>query len=171
MEIAKITARRSKDPNAQNGACIASEDGRILSAGYNGFPRMGKRFAGLNNDDAYSWEKSEDMTKDRLSYVVHAEANAILNFKGDPRDLEGSTLYATQIPCNECAKLIAQSGIGKVVYLEGEDKPRVKVTRKIFYYSDIELQQYDTYGYQYVKPEEAKDMQDTETEEQEEEEL
>ena len=65
----------------------------------------------------YPWGRSDDETEDKLSYVVHAEANAMLNFRGIARELEGATMYVTQIPCNECAKLIAQSGIKKVVYL------------------------------------------------------
>ena len=138
MEIAKITAKRSKDPRSKNGAVIASKDGRILSAGYNGFPHVEPEYG--NNDDVYSWDKSENFTEDRLSYVVHAEANAILNFRGISRELEGATMFVTQIPCNECAKLIAQSGIKKVIYENDENKPRIMVTKKIFHYAGIELQ-------------------------------
>jgi dCMP deaminase len=141
MEIAKITARRSKDPRSQNGAVIASYDGRILSAGYNGFPYVKPGYG--NNDDIYSWDKSDDFIKDRLSYVVHAEANAILNFRGISREMENGTIYVTQIPCNECAKLIVQSGIKKVIYLNDEDKPRTEVTKRILHYAGVELEQFD----------------------------
>ena len=141
MELAKLTARRSKDPSAQNGAVIISPDGRILSAGYNGFPYVDPAFG--NNDEVYPWGRSDDETEDKLSYVVHAEANAMLNFRGIARELEGATMYVTQIPCNECAKLIAQSGIKKVVYLNDEDKPRTTVARKILRYAGVELAPYE----------------------------
>lgn len=141
MEIAKITARRSKDPRSQNGAAITSSDNRILSTGYNGFLHVEPKHG--NNDEIYSWEKDEDFTKDRLSYVVHAEANALLNYRGIHRDMVGGTLYCTQIPCNECAKLIAQSGIKKVIYLYDENKPRVEVTKKILKYAGVELEKYE----------------------------
>ena len=104
MQMAIITSKRSKDPRSQNGAVIASFDNRILSAGYNGFPYVESQHG--NNDEFYSWDKDEDFTKDRLSYVVHAEANALMNYRGIHRDMVGGTLYCTQIPCNECAKWI-----------------------------------------------------------------
>lgn len=141
MEIAKIVAKRSKDPKAQNGACIASSDNRILSAGYNGFPYVDQDEYG-NNDDLYPWTRSEDFEEDKLSYVVHAEANALLNFRGISREMEGATIYVTQIPCNECAKLIIQAGIKRVVYLRGENKPRTNVTRKMFKYANVSLEKY-----------------------------
>ena len=50
-------------------------------------------------------------------YVVHAERNAILNYRGSRKDLEGATIYVDLFPCNECAKEIIQSGIKEVVYL------------------------------------------------------
>lgn len=141
MEISKIVAERSKDPSKKNGAVIVSFDGRTLSTGYNGFPFVEEKYG--NNDEVYPWTKSDDFEKDRLSYVVHAEANAILNFRGYARELEDSTIYTTQIPCNECAKLIVQSGIKNVVYLEDEDKPRARVARKIMNYAGVKLSQYN----------------------------
>ena len=106
MGVAMLTARRSKDPNTQVGACIVSQDNIIMSTGYNGMPKG-------CSDDEFPWEREGAETK--YPYVVHAELNAILNANG--RDLRGSKLYVALFPCNECAKAIIQSGIREVVYL------------------------------------------------------
>ena len=108
MGIAKLSAMRSKDPNTQVGACIVDGRNRILSMGYNGMPRGCP-------DARFPWarEAGSDL-ETKYPYVVHAELNAILNFRGGT--LEGGTLYVTMFPCNECAKAIIQSGIVKVVY-------------------------------------------------------
>ena len=111
MRVAIAASMRSKDPNTQVGACIASPDRRILSVGYNGTPRA-------IDDDDFPWETSEDPLYDKHSYVIHAEANAILNYRGNLSDMEGATAYVTLFPCQECAKTLAQAGIGEVVYLD-----------------------------------------------------
>ena len=111
MLTALVAANRSKDPHTQVGACLAGSDNRILSVGYNGAP------AGYD-DDEFHWGVSDDPKQDKHPYVCHAEANAILNYRGSLKDLRGATVYVTLFPCNECAKLIAQVGIGKVVYLD-----------------------------------------------------
>ena len=110
MEIAKLSARRSKDPNTQVGACIVSNDNRILSIGYNGAPN------GFH-DDCMPWEREGENLYTKYFYVCHAEMNAILNFRGSKKDLEEAKIYVDLFPCNECAKLIIQSGIKEVIYL------------------------------------------------------
>ena len=110
MAIAKLSAMRSKDPNTQVGACIVSNDNRILSIGYNGAPN------GFD-DDKFPWGREGDNLDTKYPYVCHAEMNAILNFRGSRKDLENAKVYVDLFPCNECAKLIIQSGIKKVVYL------------------------------------------------------
>ena len=114
MGIAMLTAKRSKDPSTQVGACILSKDNIIISTGYNGMPKG-------CSDDEFPWERAgeqEDMTK--YPYVVHAELNAILNANG--RDLRGSRIYVALFPCNECAKAIIQSGVSEVLYLSDKYK-------------------------------------------------
>lgn len=106
MGVAKLAARRSKDPSTQVGACVVSPENIIISTGYNGMP-MGC------SDDEFPWAREGAETK--YPYVVHAELNAILNANG--RDLRGSRVYVALFPCNECAKAIIQSGIKEVVYL------------------------------------------------------
>ena len=110
MRVAVAAAMRSKDPNTQVGACIAGMDHRILSVGYNGTP------TGLDDED-FPWETTDDPLTDKHNYVIHAEANAVLNYRGSLRDMSGATVYVTLFPCNECAKFLVQVGIGEVVYL------------------------------------------------------
>ena len=112
MRAAIAASLRSKDPNTQVGACIADTNNRILSVGYNGTPR------GLD-DDEFPWDVSyEDPIHDKHNYVIHAEANAILNYRGSLKDLDGARVYVTLFPCHECAKTLVQAGIGEVVYLD-----------------------------------------------------
>ena len=111
MGVAKMAAGRSKDPSTQVGACIVSKENRILSIGYNGAPN---RF----EDDEFPWNReSKDSLETKYPYVCHAELNAILNFPGSKKDLEGSKIYVDLFPCNECAKIIIQAGITEVIYL------------------------------------------------------
>lgn len=111
MGVAKLSALRSKDPSTQVGACIINSERRIVAIGYNGLPR------GLN-DDTFSWAKEGKFSETKYPYVVHAEANAILNATAD---LNNSVLYVTLFPCNECMKLIVQSGIKEIVYMSDKD--------------------------------------------------
>lgn len=110
MNIANVIKERSKDPIRQVGACIVSEENKILSLGYNGAPN------GFDDDD-FPWNREGDYTDSKLAYVVHAERNAVLNFSGRLRDFENSTVYVTDYPCNECAKELAQIKIKEIVYL------------------------------------------------------
>jgi len=113
MGIAQLSAQRSKDPNSQVGCCIVNEKNRILSMGYNGFPRG-------CSDDEFPWNRDNadtDMYNAKYAYVVHSEMNAILNYRGG-QTLEGCSLYVTLFPCNECAKAIIQCGIKTVVYAD-----------------------------------------------------
>lgn len=107
MGVAKLSGMRSKDPNTQVGACIVSSDNKILSMGYNGFP------IGCS-DDEFPWAREGEPLKIKYLYTVHSELNAILNYRGG--SLEGSKLYVSLFPCNECAKAIIQSGIKTIIY-------------------------------------------------------
>ena len=110
MSIAKLSAMRSKDPNTQVGACIVSNDNRILSIGYNGAPN------GFD-DEKFPWAREGEKLNTKYPYVCHAELNAILNYRGSKKDLESAKIYVDLFPCNECAKIIIQSGIKEVIYL------------------------------------------------------
>ena len=110
MAIAKLSAMRSKDPNTQVGACIVSKDKRILSIGYNGAPN------GFD-DEKFPWSREGENLNTKYPYVCHAELNAILNYRGNKKDLEKAKIYVDLFPCNECAKIIIQAGIKEVIYL------------------------------------------------------
>ncbi len=138
MAVAKLAGMRSKDPNTQVGACIVSQDHKILSMGYNGFP-MGC------SDDEFPWARVGDAVDTKYAYVTHAELNAILNYRGN---LEGATLYVSLFPCNECAKAIIQSGIKTVVY--GDNKydgtPSVIASKRMFQAAQVEVRAYEYSG-------------------------
>ena len=127
MGIAKLSSLRSKDPSTQVGACIVSNDNRILSIGYNGAPN------GFCDDD-FPWDREGDPLTTKYLYVCHGELNAILNFRGNKRDLERSRIYVALFPCNECAKAIIQSGIKEVIYLSDKyhDEINMIASRKLF---------------------------------------
>lgn len=89
MGVATLSGRRSKDPSTQVGACIVSQDNKILSMGYNGFPKG-------CSDDEFPWGKEhelDDPYNAKYFYSTHSELNAILNYRGG--SLEGSKLYVT----------------------------------------------------------------------------
>ena len=107
MGVATLSGMRSKDPNTQVGACIVSQDNKILSMGYNGFPKG-------CSDDEFPWCREGDPLDNKYIYTAHSELNAILNYRGG--SLENAKIYVTLFPCNECAKAIIQAGITTVVY-------------------------------------------------------
>ncbi|XP_034080409.1 deoxycytidylate deaminase isoform X5 [Gymnodraco acuticeps] len=106
MAVAFLSAQRSKDPSSQVGACIVNQENKIVGIGYNGMPNG-------CDDDLLPWSRSAD---DRLNTkypyginkVCHAELNAIMN--KNSADVKGCSMYVALFPCNECAKLIIQSG-------------------------------------------------------------
>jgi dCMP deaminase len=104
LRMASTWATLSHCKRRQVGALIV-KDGMIISDGYNGTP------AGFDNC-------CEDEDGNTLWYVLHAEANAILKVSKSTNSASGSTLYLTLSPCKECAKLILQSGIARVVFIE-----------------------------------------------------
>lgn len=139
MGISHLASLRSKDPNTQVGACIVSEDNKILSMGYNGFPKG-------CSDDEFPWEREGDVLDTKYAFVTHSELNAILNFRGGT--LEGTKLYASLFPCNECAKAIIQAGIKTVVY--DSDKydgtPTNIASKKMLKAAGVEFYQYKKTG-------------------------
>lgn len=108
IKVAKLCAKNSYAIKLQVGAIIV-KDGQIMSDGFNGTP------CGFENKCEV---KSMDGSLHTLSYVLHSESNAILKCAKYGRATNGSTLYITHSPCIECAKLIIQAGIIRVVYLE-----------------------------------------------------
>jgi dCMP deaminase len=113
LQLAKHIAEWSKDPSTKCGAVIVDMNRKIVGIGYNGFPRGVK-------DDSWRYD-----TRDaKYPFIVHAEANAILNANNS---VENCELFVWPLPpCNECAKLIIQSGIRNVYAprLTGERETR-----------------------------------------------
>ena len=135
MGVAYLSALRSKDPNTQVGACIVSDDNKILSMGYNGFPRG-------CSDDEFPWGKEheqDDPYQAKYFYATHSELNAILNYRG-----------GTLFPCNECAKAIIQCGIRTLIY--GEDKygdtAAVRASKRMLNAAGVRYYQYGKTGRQ-----------------------
>ena len=140
MGVAYLSARRSKDPNTQVGACIVSPDNKILSMGYNGFPN------GCSDED-FPWNReSADPYDNKYFYTTHSELNAILNYRGG--SLEGSKLYVTLFPCNECAKALIQSGIRTVIYAEDRyaNTSSIKASKRMLRAAGVEFYPYEPTG-------------------------
>lgn len=136
MSVAYITSLRSKDPNTQVGACIVNEDNRIVSLGYNGMPN------GCSDDDL-PWNRvSTDPMQIKYLYVCHAEMNALSNKTS--YDCKNCTIFVLLFPCNECAKLIIQAGIKRVVYLSDKYKSDTKfiASKKLLTMANVELIHY-----------------------------
>lgn len=104
LRMALVWAENSYCRRRQVG-CLVVKDKMIISDGYNGTP------SGFEN----VCEDENELTK---AYVLHAEANAITKLARSSNNSEGATLYVTASPCIECAKLIIQAGIRRVVYSE-----------------------------------------------------
>jgi dCMP deaminase len=134
MSIAFLSAKRSKDPNTQVGACIVNPDKRIVGIGYNGFPRG-------CSDDLLPWDREGDFEDTKYAYVCHAEVNAILN--KNSADVKGCTMYVALFPCNECAKTIIQAGIREIVFLSDKYKgtPSMNASRTMFGMAGVKLRQ------------------------------
>ena len=128
MELADHIGTWSYDPRTKLGAVIADERNRIISIGYNGFPR------GVE-DKA---ERYEDRPTKHL-FVAHAERNALDN---SPMSVEGCTMYVPLLPCNECAQSIIQRGITKVVSYntDREDTFNWDIPKQMFEEAGVELQ-------------------------------
>lgn len=136
MGVAILSGMRSKDPNTQVGACIVSQDNKILSMGYNGLP------VGCS-DDEFPWTREGDPLDNKYLYTAHSELNAILNYRGG--SLEGAKIYVTLFPCNECAKAIIQAGIKDVVYSVDKyaDTPSVLASKRMFHAAGVAYTQYE----------------------------
>ncbi len=103
MSVAFLSSLRSIDSSHQAGACIVNQENRIVGIGYCGLPR------GMDNVP-----NDGDEMDDSTLYLCHSVMNAIIN--KNQYDVRGCRIYCTHFPCNECAKMILQSGINRVTY-------------------------------------------------------
>jgi dCMP deaminase len=110
LELAKLVSTWSKDPSTQVGAVIVNDKNRIVSFGFNGYPR-GLKDEGLDNREV------------KYLKILHGEINAILFSK---QDLNDCTIYVYPLPpCANCTSVIIQSGISKIVVLENQNKTKM----------------------------------------------
>ncbi|XP_046379732.1 deoxycytidylate deaminase-like [Haliotis rufescens] len=136
MAIAFLSAQRSKDPRTQVGACIVNKEKKIVGIGYNGMPNG-------CSDDLMPWGRdAENVLQTKHLYVCHAELNAVLN--KNSADVKDCTIYVALFPCNECAKVVIQSGIREVVYYSDKyhDKPEFIASKKLLDLAGITYRQY-----------------------------
>ena len=136
MASAFLSAMRSKDPHTQVGAVIVNGQNRIVGVGYNGMPKG-------CSDDVLPWgKKNPDPLETKYMYVCHAEMNAILN--KNSANVEGCRIYVALFPCNECAKIIIQSGIKEVIYLSDKHgkKKEFVASRKMLTMAGVEIRQF-----------------------------
>ena len=135
MGLAILSSGRSKDPSTQVGACIVDNNNKIISVGYNGAP------IGYDDDKDMTWQRDGDFLDTKYAYVCHSELNAILNSRVN---VDGCKLFVTLFPCNECAKVIIQSGIKEVIYLSDKyngTKENI-VAKKLFDTCKVKYREY-----------------------------
>lgn len=131
LELAKLVSTWSKDPSTKVGAVIA-DDRRIISVGYNGFPE-----GVFDTPERYN---NRDL---KYKYMVHAERNALLFAN---TSVKGMTLYTYPfMPCSECAGMVIQAGIKRVVTLINTNErwqESFKITINMFDEAGVKLVQY-----------------------------
>lgn len=131
MELAELVGSWSKDPSTKVGSVVVDDNKRIVSVGFNGFPRGVEDLVERYNDREL---------KHKL--VCHSERNALDNAFSD---VNGCTLYCTFEPCSDCAKSIIQNGIKKVITKRSdkEDRYNWEITRLMFREAGVELEYYE----------------------------
>jgi len=133
LELARLVSTWSKDPSTQVGAVIADKNRRIMSVGYNGFPR------GVHD----SIHRLEDRDK-KYKFTVHAERNALLFANSR---LDDCYLYTYPfMPCSECAGMIIQAGITRVATIINNNErwqESFKITKQMFEEASVTLVEYD----------------------------
>lgn len=139
MAVALLSAQRSKDPNTQVGACVANNDHKIIGVGYNGFPWG-------CSDDVLPWAREGSYLDTKYPYVCHAELNAVLN--STAQDLKDCRIYVGLFPCNECTKVIIQSGLQEIIYLSDKyaETDSVKASKRMLDQSNTGYRQFQSHG-------------------------
>lgn len=136
LELAKLVGSWSKDPSSQVGAVVVDVDKRIISLGYNGFPK------GIKDDVSILNNRDE-----KYKRIIHAERNAVLFAK---RDLTNTCIYTYPfMPCTSCTGLIIQAGISRVVSVKVDEKKEYarwkddfELSRKLFKEANVKLKFY-----------------------------
>ena len=136
MELAGSIASWSKDRSRGVGCVVVSEDKRILSTGYNGFP------IGLDDNAEHRHERPG-----KYLYTEHAERNAIYSAGLHGVSLKGGTLYSTLFPCAGCARAIIQSGVKKLVtrkpHADSKWEIEFAAAKEMLIETDVEIEYVD----------------------------
>jgi dCMP deaminase len=132
MSLAYVASLRSDDPKTQVGACLVNEKQRVVGIGYNAMPHDcdPKDLPWAGNGEV---ESDANWKNTKYPYVIHAVQMAVLN--KNTADVEGCTLYTTLFPDSDCARIIIQSGITRVVYWSEDIRPdtaRVQAAKTMF---------------------------------------
>ena len=148
MINAMAMSRFSRDPSTQVGAVIVDKDGNFVSAGFNSAPPGWK-------DSEFVWGKGyADIAKkyEKYNSVLHAEENAISNYKGSNTIFEGATIYVTLFPCPICAKMITKYKFKRVVYLSDKYSHTSEnfEAKRIFEYCGISYERLDQHDIENV---------------------
>lgn len=135
MKMALVMSQRSKDPHTQAGAIVVSQKNVVVGVGYNGLPR------GIDND-ALPWDREGDLQNTKYAYVCHAEENAIYNANAST---EGTKVYCTLFPCNECTKTMIQTGVVEVIYASDKyhDTPAAIASRRMLDLAGVRYRHYE----------------------------
>jgi dCMP deaminase len=132
LEMAKLISTWSKDPSTKVGSVIVDDDKKIVSLGYNGLPMS------IPDEEALLNNRSE-----KYKYIIHAETNAILTAKNP---VKGCTVYTYPfLPCTNCASMVIQAGIVRVVSFECVDnrwKSILSDSKNLFYTAGVEFVEY-----------------------------
>lgn len=135
LTLAKHVSGWSKDPSTKVGAVITDLDNRIVSMGYNGFPRL--------VEDSTERQENRDL---KLKLIMHAEVNALLFARGP---VSTCWMYTTLLPCAQCAGKIIQSGISRVVTIEAPKALQERwsadfeLTRVVLKEAGVQVSEYD----------------------------
>ena len=137
FELIEVVSNWSYDPSTKVGALVLPKNSDVPILGWNGFPRKVKDLPERYNDRKIKYE-----------LVVHAEMNAILNATRNGVNINEGTLYVSFIPCSNCAKAIAQTGINKIYYKPSPQefldrwKDSINISKMIFNESNIKTFEY-----------------------------
>ena len=132
LEMASLISEWSKDPSTKVGAVIANKDNKVISIGYNGLPSR-----------VPDSPEILDNRFEKYKYIIHAETNAILTATSS---VKGCTVYTFPfLPCTNCASMVIQAGIDRVVSFECVDdrwKDRLLDSKKLFKVAGIHVTEY-----------------------------
>lgn len=132
LDLAKLVSTWSKDPSTKIGAVITDSDNKIISLGYNGFPKK------LADDDRLNNRET------KYKMIIHGEMNAILSAN---RSLEGCTLYTYPfMPCPRCASMVIQTGINRIVSYKNINErwaEEFELSLSLFKEANIEYTEYE----------------------------